>query len=292
MIDQNVGKAYHPPAKSLEGTFVETQDALVREHFQIAATFWEDIYSQNDVYAAIHQQRRAAVLSFVDRLALPRKSEVLDIGCGAGSISVALASRGLSVKAVDQVPRMLELTNRLALQAGVSKNIATSVGNIHHLAFPDSSFSAALAIGVLPWLSVYETPLREIARVVKPGGYIVINIDNRWALHRLLNPGMNFMLTPLKSATARMLNVFVSRKPAPTNTTMSVKRFHHLLRSRGFEPLQGVMFGFGPFSLFQHCLLPDSLSLTLHRKLQELCDRGAPPISHMGAQYLVLAQKQ
>src|SRR5438270_402300 len=147
MIDQHISNTDQTWTKFSDNVSFATQETLVREHFQVAAPFWEDIYTQNDVYAAIHQQRRSAVLSLVDGLRLPQKSHLLDVGCGAGSISVALASGGLSVKAVDRVPEMVDLTTRLALQAGVSTNIATSVGDIHHIAFPDRMFSVALAIG-------------------------------------------------------------------------------------------------------------------------------------------------
>src|SRR5438067_10730600 len=145
MIDQQIPTTDRTWAKCSGDGSVATQEILVREHFQSAANFWEDIYAQNDVYAAIHQQRRTAVLSLVDGLRLSPKSEVLDVGCGAGSISVALASRGLNVKAVDRVPEMVHLTAQLALRAGASTKMAISLGDIHHIAFPDSMFSLALA---------------------------------------------------------------------------------------------------------------------------------------------------
>jgi ubiquinone/menaquinone biosynthesis C-methylase UbiE len=268
------------------------QDNLVSTHFQMAATFWDDIYLQRDVYAVIHQQRRAIVLSMVNQLRLPRMSEVLDIGCGAGSISVALASRGLNVTAVDKVPRMLERATDLAAQAGVSTRMATSLGDIHRLPFPNHTFSLVLAIGVLPWLTSYEPALQEIARVLKPGGHLIVNIDNRWALHRFFDPGMNFLLAPLKALIAGAIRRVHSAKRAPANTTISPKQFRAMLDLSGFEPSRGVMFGFGPFSVFRYCFIPNSLGLRLSRKLQALCDEGLPIAKSTGAQFLVMAQKR
>src|SRR2546423_1785227 len=84
----------------LETSFAErfTEAKEVRKYFESAALYWRDIYGLQDVFAVIHQERHAAVLSLVDQLSLPRRSDVLEIGCGAGLTTVALAERGHSVK--------------------------------------------------------------------------------------------------------------------------------------------------------------------------------------------------
>src|SRR4051794_19042996 len=116
------------------------QDTSVQEHFKQAAPFWKKVYDQNDVYAIVHQKRRDTVLTIVDDLGLKRGAEVLDVGCGAGVISVPLASRSLKVKAIDPVSEMIALTNRLASESNVSANLMARLGDIHHLEFADNSF--------------------------------------------------------------------------------------------------------------------------------------------------------
>ncbi len=137
-------------------------------------------------------------------------------------------------------------------------------------------------------------PLREIGRVLQPGGYFIVNVDNRWGLPRLFNPGTNFLLTPLKLGIGQTLRRLHLRKRerGVLTTMVSTQEFKSLLRACGFKTLRGVTFGFGPLSIFGHHVLPGSLGLKVNDELQHLCDRGFPFVRSMGAQYLVLARKQ
>lgn len=229
----------------------------------------------------------------IDELGLPTGSQALDVGCGAGAITVDLASRGYIVNAVDHVREMIELTQRAASEAEVASNLMTSLGDIQNLAFRDSSFDLVLAIGVLPWLSACRHSLSELARVLKPGGYLITNIDNRWALHRLIEPTTNFILAPLRIAVREVLyrSHLKKREPKAFTTMVSRRGFESLLGVCGFIPLRGLMLGFGPFSVFGYCLLPGALEMKFNDQLQRLCDRGFPFISSTGAQYLLLARK-
>src|SRR5690242_17541619 len=84
------------PAKSRDQ---ETE--RVRDVFEHSTGFWHDIYKKRDVYSVCYQDRMAAVLSLVDSLALPKGAKVLEVGCGAGLLSIELARRGFEVTAVD-----------------------------------------------------------------------------------------------------------------------------------------------------------------------------------------------
>ena len=53
-----------------------------------------------------------------------------------------------------------------------------------------------------------------------------------------------------------------------------------------------MMLGFGPFSFLGRTLLPDSLGIRLHRRLQALADRGVVGLRSTGSQYLVLARRR
>ena len=57
------------------------RQATVNAYFQTQSWFWNDIYASSDVYAEIHQERHGAVLDWIDGLALPPDSQVLEIGC-------------------------------------------------------------------------------------------------------------------------------------------------------------------------------------------------------------------
>jgi ubiquinone/menaquinone biosynthesis C-methylase UbiE len=268
----------------------EDAKALVEQHFQQTASFWQTIYENGDVYGLIHRKRRDLVLSFVGQLKLPRHAKALDIGCGAGSISIGLAAQGFSVHAIDPVPEMIMMTRRTAADSGL--NVVAQTGDILHLPFAPQSFDLVLAIGVLPWLTSYSSALGQVRRVLRQGGFFVTNIDNTLALHRLLDPGMNFLLRPAKKVLSPVfgggLRSRSSRVPA---TTSLPGRFRSLLKNSGFELMKHAMYGFGPISFFGHCVLSQRAGVALHTKAQALCERQVPVIRSLGAQYLVVAQK-
>src|SRR5438128_2589049 len=176
---------------------------LVNAHFQSTVSYWKDIYDSQSVYATIYQQRRDLVLSLVDKLAVPTDSKILEIGCGPGLTTVALAKRGYNVEAIDAIDPMISLTREIADANGLGHRISARLGDIHHLAFPNNTFRLVLAIGVTEWLQTLDRPMREIARVLQPGGYLITNADNSGALHRMLDPLANPMLAPLKTLVRR-----------------------------------------------------------------------------------------
>jgi len=98
---------------------------------------------------------------------------ILDVGCGPGSITVdfaRLVPRG-HVTGVEYVPEPLEKAQALASSHGVA-NISFKVGDIHSLPFPDNSFDIAHAHQVLQHIADPIQALREMRRVVKPGGIV------------------------------------------------------------------------------------------------------------------------
>src|ERR1700732_276119 len=75
------------------------QQNVVDAHFAAVASYWADVYEQCDTDALIYQRRLASVIELAQRIALPSRSRVLEIGSGAGYASVALARLGHSGEA-------------------------------------------------------------------------------------------------------------------------------------------------------------------------------------------------
>src|SRR5256884_4174814 len=112
------------------------QQKRVDIHFRYSANYWRDLYNANGLFEVIHQQRRAIVLGLVDELALPSGSHILEIGCGAGLTTIALAQRGFTVQAVDTVDRMVALTRQAATEADrKSTRLNSSHGYISYAVF-------------------------------------------------------------------------------------------------------------------------------------------------------------
>ena len=146
-------------------------------------------YAGHDVLAMIHGYRRDLALRWVDRLRLPVRSSTLEVGCGAGLLSVALASRGHDVDATDTSEAMLDMTRQSANREGRTERMRVSVADVHALPFPDESFRLVVGLGVLPWIDELESALSELGRVLVPGGHLIVSINNRSPLPCHGGPG-------------------------------------------------------------------------------------------------------
>ena len=259
----------------------------VDQHFASASEFWSEIYDRSDVYAVIHQERRRRALAWIARLGLAPGTRVLDVGCGGGATAIALARSGYDVDATDAVTEMLERTRRRAGESGVTLRV--SFADAHELPFEDGAFDVVVALGVIPWLHSPARALHEFARVVKPGGYVIVNADNRDRLTRLLDPTYSPALTGVRAIWRRARG---GAPPPELPVTMhGRKEFHALLDSAALNVRDSTALGFGPF-VFRWRRLPERIEVPLHQFLQRLADRGIPPLRQTAAQYLVLAQRR
>jgi ubiquinone/menaquinone biosynthesis C-methylase UbiE len=140
---------------------------------------------------------------FVAALAgeVPAGGAVLDYGCGTGNIADALARAGYSVTGVDISGAMIE-----AARARLS-----TTGNFHHitksgpLPFPAATFDACVASSVLEYVDDPRAILRELVRVLRPSGRLVVTVpDARHPLRRREARIASIVGVPLVSALARV----------------------------------------------------------------------------------------
>lgn len=96
----------------------------------------------------------------------------LDLCCGTGDIAFALARRGAEVTGLDFSEKMLAVAHSRLLRSK-TRSLKLLQGDAQQLPFPDSSFNAVTVGYGLRNLSNWETGLREMVRVAKPGGRIV-----------------------------------------------------------------------------------------------------------------------
>jgi ubiquinone/menaquinone biosynthesis C-methylase UbiE len=271
-------------------SLVTGYDAAVQQHFRSTFPYWENIYADRTVYSRIYQERARRAIAYVDHTGLPPGAAVLEIGCGPGVITTAMARKGFMVSAIDSLEEMAERTKAVANLSGVGSRVFTQVGNINSVPFANAAFELVVVIGVSEWLVSLTHPLQEISRVLKPGGYLIISADNNWPLHEIVDPMMNPVLKPVKTCVGKMLRV-LGRHPRPRFHAYSLRRFDRALRAAGFEKNVGETVGFGPFTFCNRRLLNDEVGWGLHLRLQNLADRGVPFVRSTGLVYLVLARK-
>jgi ubiquinone/menaquinone biosynthesis C-methylase UbiE len=111
--------------------------------------------------------------------------KVLDMGCGAGHASFAVAPHAAAVVAYDLAPPMLATVAAAAIERGFS-NITTQQGAAESLPFDDASFDWVISrLSAHHWHDVPQA-LAEVRRVLKPGGRVMF-IDIAGSDHPLLD---------------------------------------------------------------------------------------------------------
>jgi len=100
--------------------------------------------------------------------------DLLDVGCGPGSITLGLAEAVAPgrVVGVDYDVHHIEAARRLAAEHGVT-NVTFDVGDIYALPYDDASFDAAVESSVFIHLGRHVEAAREVYRMLKPGGVLL-----------------------------------------------------------------------------------------------------------------------
>ncbi|PIO49085.1 MAG: methyltransferase type 11 [[Chlorobium] sp. 445] len=104
-----------------------------------------------------------------------KHSSILDIGAGAGRITIPIAVAGCSVTALDCEPKMLEELERQIKE--FSLNIKTVVGDATKLPFADQTFDAVFTSNLLHLVPEWEKAIDEAIRVMKFGGVFIQGRD-------------------------------------------------------------------------------------------------------------------
>jgi ubiquinone/menaquinone biosynthesis C-methylase UbiE len=276
------------------GLSFRQQQEKVNAHFQAESSYWREIYARNTMYAELYRARLATTLAWIDDLALAPGSRVLEVGCGAGFLSVALAQRELRVHAIDSAETMVELTRQQAAESGVTDLLSVGAGDVYALAFKDDSFDLVVALGVIPWLERPELAIGEMARVSMPSGHVLLTDGNQVALNLLLDPWKSPALASLRRRVKGMLAWvgLLHQPPKPLMATFHDRRFiDEALASAELVKIKGMTLGFGTFTFLHRKVLPERLAIALHHRLQSLANRNVPLLRSTGLTYLVLATK-
>lgn len=266
------------------------QQERVNDYFQFASSRWKEVYVTDGVFAEIIQDRHRAVLAWVDSLNLAPTSRVLEVGCGAGYMSVALAQRGFYVQAIDSLEAMVELTRQNAVESETTDLVSAEVGDIYCLGFRDEAFDLVIAIGVFPWLERAELAIQEMARVTKRGGYLILTTANQSGLATHIDPWRKPLLLPLKLRVKESIERIRHRHFLPSMVFHSNRFIDEVLKQVGFIKTKGMTRGFG--FTFHHQYLPEPLATMLHRWLQRVADRNMPIIRSIGMNSFILARRR
>ncbi len=209
--------------------------------------------------------RESTLRAMARALQLPRGSRGLDAGCGIG-LQCLLFAEELGptghVTGLDVSPEMLEGGRRIVDEAGLSARISFQEGDVANLPFDDNAFDwvwSCDCVGYSPWEPL--PLLKELARVVKPGGVLAIAA---WSSEKLL-PGYPQLEARL-GATSAGIAPFVQGKKPELHFLRALGWFHEL----GLQEARGEVFA-GSFHA--------PLSAEIRNALADLIDMRWPDVS-------------
>lgn len=131
-------------------------------------------------------------------------SNILEIGVGTGK-NMPYWPRSASITAVDISPRMLQRARQRADRLGLDADLREM--DAQALAFPDASFDTAVATFVFCSIPDPVLGLRELARVVRPGGQVLL-LEHMRAEHRILGR----LLDWLNPVVVRLIGANINRR--------------------------------------------------------------------------------
>jgi len=114
-----------------------------------------------------------------------RGLKVLDVGCGQGIDLCEYARAGADAVGIDLTPRHVELARKHLAELGLAGEVV--LGDAETLPFADATFDRASSNGVLHHTPDIAAALREIRRVLKPGGRFTLTVYNRRSAHYWLH---------------------------------------------------------------------------------------------------------
>lgn len=94
-------------------------------------------------------------------------TRLLDAGCGAGLLALLASFRGAQVAALDAAPALVAIARQRLPEADVRE------GDLESLPFDDARFDAVVAVNSIFYAQNMAAAVRELARVVRPGGRVV-----------------------------------------------------------------------------------------------------------------------
>jgi 2-polyprenyl-6-hydroxyphenyl methylase/3-demethylubiquinone-9 3-methyltransferase len=148
-------------------------DAEIRKFDALAHEFWDP----RGVFKPLHALNPPRLGYVVQRATLSQR-RVLDIGCGGGLLSEALARQGAQVTAIDLAPAMIEVARLHAHESDLAIDYQLASAE-QLLAHAPAAFDVITCMELVEHVPSPSALLATVARLLRPGGDLFISTINR-----------------------------------------------------------------------------------------------------------------
>ncbi|HEY3352054.1 MAG TPA: methyltransferase domain-containing protein [Polyangia bacterium] len=264
------------------------------EAFFDDSEYWQaDIYEEaRDRFARAVARRKDYAFEMLARLPDVRRGRALDIGCGGGFYLEELARRGFAAAGVDSSPGMLDRCRDRLARAGLGARVRLAHGDVEALPFDDGSFDLVLAIGVLGYLLRDDRALAELRRVLRPGGYVIVNVTNQWSLAELLSTariklGRVLSGQPHEDGPGTLTSRWI-RDHSPTGLHYKyydLRAFERRMQRQGLQLVDAMTLSF-PLRTLRRAGVPEAVTVGLEVALERILQRvRVPYLAYAGESY-------
>jgi ubiquinone/menaquinone biosynthesis C-methylase UbiE len=147
--------------------------AIKREHAEAAQRYFARSAGDWDTIRALHVSEGAVEKAMLAAIGSRRFDSLLDLGTGTGRMLELFAPLFARAVGIDASADMLAVARANLDRAGIA-NAQVRLGDVYHLPFPRDSFDVVTVHQVLHYLDEPERAIAEAARVLRPGGRLLV----------------------------------------------------------------------------------------------------------------------
>lgn len=253
------------------------------------ASKWHDMYNENtqNLDDAIFRQRRDWTIDYIKRN-FSKDASICDIGCGAGPITYELLRLDFKPIALDYSDDMLRNAKE-RISTLVRQDFPLINGNSESLPFPDNSFDCAVCLGVISYVEHYENIIKEIERVLKPGGTAIITYRN--CNNLIMNDPIVIGKELFKLVTGK--NKDNPEPPFVIGRYMNYKEVLSTAEKSGLSFNHFMGMGYGPYQFNYKNLYNERTSIALDKFQSKLLNLfRAKPLVKLAADVHILVFKK
>lgn len=214
-------------------------------HLRGSPEVWSDVYKSLDLAYSekdLNQGRlfELVKIEFLSGILPKAPCQILEVGCGTAFVSLYFAKRKYNVACLDINKKILDVARDNFKKEKVKGKF--KVGNAEKLPFRDSQFDVVMSFGLLEHFEDPSQAIREMVRVLKPGGLFFADIVPRrfscQSLENIFNSLVVFvgysLRGNLKLATKKARLVF---RPLYYENSISFAEYRDMMKNAGLEKI-------------------------------------------------------
>lgn len=245
--------------------------------FDSEYNWWGNVYDETlpKKFFSFEMIKRKSLLIDIlkEYCASAKDCKILECGCGPGGIVKDIFWQGLDLTGVD-----INIRHLAKARKDIGKSVNWIQSDVERLPFADETFDIVYCVGVLSYLKNDEDAVKEIARVVVPGGVVIISLPNWFMLNKFLDPFYYLAWLPLKIINKlRYASTITMGEGAAFDIDM-IRRYNYrsinrLFKKHNMTVLKTVNVSFGPLTLWRHELLSLGQSINLSESLRVIGEK-------------------